>query len=53
MLFKTLLPLAVLAGLSSAETPTGFEPKVDAHLDLIFGTKTVSPPGMSLTKAGG
>jgi phosphatidylethanolamine-binding protein len=51
MQLKTLVPL-VLAGLTSAQTPAGFVPKVDAHLNLIFGTKVVSPPGTALTRAG-
>ncbi len=53
MLFKALISLTLLAGLSSAQTPDGFDPKVTAHLDVIFGTKAVSTPGASLTKAGG
>jgi hypothetical protein len=52
MLLKTLVSVAVLAGLSAAQTPDGFDPKVTAHLDVIYGTKAVSPAGATLTKAG-
>jgi len=44
--------LLVLAGLSAAQTPDGFTPSVTPHLDVIFGTKEVTP-GLSLTKSGG
>ncbi|KAK7992849.1 phosphatidylethanolamine-binding protein [Apiospora saccharicola] len=42
--------LLVLAGLSAAQTPDGFTPSVTPHLDVIFGTKEVTP-GLSLTKS--
>ncbi|KAK8018666.1 phosphatidylethanolamine-binding protein [Apiospora marii] len=42
--------LLVLAGLSVAQTPDGFNPQVTPHLDVIFGTKEVTP-GLSLTKS--
>ncbi|KAK7943709.1 uncharacterized protein PG986_012822 [Apiospora aurea] len=50
MKFSGIYALAVLAGLSAAQTPDGFEPQVTPHLDVIFGSKEVTP-GMSLTKS--
>ena len=41
-----------LAAFGLAQTPVGFTPKVDAKLEIIFGTKAVNTPGTSLTKAG-
>ena len=52
MQIKALASAVLLAGLTSAQTPEGFVPKVSAHLDVLFGTNAVSPPGESLTKAG-
>jgi phosphatidylethanolamine-binding protein len=52
MQFKNLAHVALLAGLASAQTPAGFVPKVEAKLDVIFGTKAVATPGTALTKAG-
>ncbi|KAI0598836.1 phosphatidylethanolamine-binding protein [Biscogniauxia sp. FL1348] len=43
--------LLILAGLSAAQTPEGFEPAVEAKLDVTFGTKAVETPGTALTKA--
>jgi hypothetical protein len=51
MIFKTVSCFALLAGLSAAQTPDGFLPKVQAHLDVIYGTTAVTP-GMSIAKAG-
>lgn len=52
MLHSIAALLLLLLGLAHSETPPGFTPEAAAHLDVIFGTKAVSPPGMSLTKAG-
>ncbi|KAH8901867.1 PEBP-like protein [Coniochaeta sp. PMI_546] len=41
----------LFVGLAHSETPPGFTPEAAAHLDVIFGSKAVSPPGTSLTKA--
>ncbi|KAK6840609.1 hypothetical protein PG990_007459 [Apiospora arundinis] len=49
MQLSNLYTLFVLAGLSAAQTPDGFVPQVTPHLDVIFGTKEVTP-GLSLTK---
>ncbi|KAI1491394.1 phosphatidylethanolamine-binding protein [Biscogniauxia mediterranea] len=43
--------LLLFAGLSGAQTPEGFEPAVEAKLDITFGTKAVETPGTALTKA--
>lgn len=51
MLTKIIVALALLS-FARAQTPEGFVPSVSSHLDVLFGTKAVSPPGMSLTKAG-
>lgn len=51
MQLSNLYTLFVLAGLSAAQTPDGFVPQVTPHLDVIFGTKEVTP-GLSLTKTG-
>ncbi|KAK1760382.1 phosphatidylethanolamine-binding protein [Echria macrotheca] len=51
MLISSLTWGAVLAGLASAQTPPGFSPAVTERLDLVFGTKVVTVPGTSLTKA--
>ncbi|KAK3369971.1 phosphatidylethanolamine-binding protein [Podospora didyma] len=53
MMFPTVTTLVVLAaaGLVSAQTPAGFEPAVTARLDLVFGSKVITAPGTSLTKA--
>jgi hypothetical protein len=52
MMLKVFASLAVLAGFAVAQTPEGFTPKVDTHLEVMFGTKNVDPAGMTLTKAG-
>jgi hypothetical protein len=52
MLFSKIGSLVFLAGVTAAQTPPGFTPEVSAHLDVMFGTKAVTTPGMSLTKAG-
>ncbi len=52
MLVSLISGAVALAALVVAQTPEGFTPSVSAHLDVIFGSKAVSPPGMSLTKAG-
>jgi phosphatidylethanolamine-binding protein len=46
------LALLLLACISAAQTPAGFTPEVTAHLEVIFGTKVVDPPGTALTKSG-
>ena len=48
--FTALVLLSV--GLAQCETPPDFSPEAVAHLDVVFGTKAVTPPGLSLTKAG-
>ncbi|KAK8098271.1 phosphatidylethanolamine-binding protein [Apiospora kogelbergensis] len=50
MQLSGLYTFLVLAGLSAAQTPDGFAPHVTPHLDVIFGTKEVTP-GLSLTKS--
>jgi len=52
MLLQSLVSGALFAGLAVAQTPPGFAPEVKDRLDLIFGTKVVTVPGTSLTKAG-
>lgn len=49
---NTLAVLLLACGSSLAQTPAGFTPKVTAHLDVVFGTKVVDPPGTALTKSG-
>ena len=51
MRFESLSVFASLAALVSAQTPAGFVPAVQAKLDVIYGTKSVTP-GLALTKAG-
>lgn len=41
----------LLASLAAAQTPPGFAPAVKDRLDLIVGTKVITVPGTSLTKA--
>ncbi|KAI0531966.1 phosphatidylethanolamine-binding protein [Xylaria digitata] len=41
----------LLAGVSSAQTPTGFTPAVTEKLEVTFGTKNVETGGQPLTKA--
>ncbi|KAI1855502.1 hypothetical protein JX266_000367 [Neoarthrinium moseri] len=48
---QNILPALALAGGSVAQTPAGFTPSVSAHLDVIFGTKVVNPPGTPLSKS--
>ncbi|KAL1856943.1 hypothetical protein VTK73DRAFT_8167 [Phialemonium thermophilum] len=43
--------LSLLSGPSLAQTPPGFTPEVAAHLDVIYGSKAVSPPGIELAKS--
>ncbi|KAI1632731.1 phosphatidylethanolamine-binding protein [Biscogniauxia mediterranea] len=43
--------MLLFAGLSGAQTPEGFEPAVEAKLEITFGTKAVETPGTALTKA--
>ncbi|KAK8044672.1 hypothetical protein PG993_004696 [Apiospora rasikravindrae] len=50
MKFSGIYTFLVLAGLSAAQTPDGFEPQVTPHLDVIFGSKEVTP-GLALTKS--
>jgi hypothetical protein len=50
---KTLniLPALLLAGVSSAQTPTGFSPAVVEKLDVTFGTKNIATPGQPMSKS--
>ncbi|KAI1419133.1 phosphatidylethanolamine-binding protein [Xylaria sp. FL1777] len=41
----------ILAGVASAQTPTGFTPAVTEKLEVTFGTKNVATGGQPLTKA--
>lgn len=41
----------LLAGITSAQTPTGFTPAVTEKLKVTFGTKDVATGGQPLTKA--
>ncbi|KAI0517526.1 phosphatidylethanolamine-binding protein [Xylaria bambusicola] len=41
----------LLAGVTSAQTPTGFTPAVTEKLEVTFGTKNVATGGQALTKA--
>lgn len=50
MKLSILSSLASLAALASAQTPPGFVPAVTTKLEVIFGTKSVTP-GLALTKA--
>jgi hypothetical protein len=52
MMLKVFASLSVLAGFAVAQTPEGFTPKVDTHLEVMFGDKNVETAGMTLTKAG-
>ena len=38
--------------MSLAQTPPGFAPSVEDKLEVTFGTKAVTEPGLALTKAG-
>ncbi|KAK0710211.1 phosphatidylethanolamine-binding protein [Lasiosphaeria miniovina] len=51
MLLPTASLILAAGALVAAQTPAGFTPEVAARLDLIFGAKTVTVPGTSLTKA--
>ncbi|KAK3374155.1 hypothetical protein B0T24DRAFT_704340 [Lasiosphaeria ovina] len=51
MLFPTAALVLAAGALVAAQTPAGFTPEVAARLDLVFGAKTVTVPGTSLTKA--
>ncbi|KAK0727796.1 phosphatidylethanolamine-binding protein [Lasiosphaeria miniovina] len=51
MLFPTAALVLAAGALVAAQTPAGFTPEVTARLDLVFGAKTVTVPGTSLTKA--
>ncbi|OCL02967.1 PEBP-like protein [Glonium stellatum] len=41
----------LFTAITRAQTPVGFSPNVTAHLDVIFSSVAVTPPGMNLTKA--
>lgn len=41
----------LLASLVTAQTPPGFTPEVRARLDLVIGSRVITVPGTSLTKA--
>ncbi|KAI0490301.1 phosphatidylethanolamine-binding protein [Xylaria cf. heliscus] len=41
----------ILAGVSVAQTPSGFTPAVTEKLEVTFGTKNVATGGQALTKA--
>ncbi|KAB5529054.1 phosphatidylethanolamine-binding protein [Coniochaeta sp. 2T2.1] len=51
MLVSLATSVLLFVGLAQCETPPDFTPEAVARLDVIFGTKAVSPPGTSLTKA--
>ncbi|KAK6221313.1 hypothetical protein LQW54_001412 [Pestalotiopsis sp. IQ-011] len=48
---NSLAVLLFACGSSLAQTPAGFTPNVTAHLDVVFGTKVVDPPGTALSKS--
>ncbi|KAI8626354.1 phosphatidylethanolamine-binding protein [Xylariaceae sp. FL1651] len=50
---KTLniVPVLLLVGVSSAQTPVGFTPAVTQRLEVAFGTKTIATLGQPMTKA--
>jgi hypothetical protein len=52
MRFSAASSLVAFATLASAQTPEGFTPAVTKTLGVTFGSKSVSPAGMALTKAG-
>ncbi|CZR65526.1 uncharacterized protein PAC_15426 [Phialocephala subalpina] len=49
MLFAALSTLLV-AGVTLAQTPSGFSPNVTAHLDVIFGSTAITP-GLQMQKS--
>ncbi|KAF7540951.1 hypothetical protein G7054_g898 [Neopestalotiopsis clavispora] len=48
---STLVVLLLACRSALAQTPAGFTPSVAAHLDVVFGTKVVDPPGTPLSKS--
>ncbi|GAP90526.2 putative PEBP-like protein [Rosellinia necatrix] len=46
-----IISALLLAGVSYAQTPTGFIPVVTEKLEVTFGTKNVATGGQALTKA--
>ncbi|KAF2657142.1 PEBP-like protein [Lophiostoma macrostomum CBS 122681] len=50
MLFISSLLAATLIGIAQAQTPSGFTPNVNAKLDVVFNSTSVSTPGQLLTK---
>lgn len=49
---STLVLAALATAQSQLSTPPGFKPEVKDRLDLIVGSKVITVPGTSLTKAG-
>jgi hypothetical protein len=49
---STLVVVLLACRSALAQTPAGFTPSVAAHLDVVFGTKVVDPPGTPLSKSG-
>lgn len=50
MKVSSILSALALAGVSVAQSPSGFTPAVEQKLEVTFGTKTVTP-GLALSKA--
>ncbi|KAL8400375.1 hypothetical protein RB594_000677 [Gaeumannomyces avenae] len=48
---SSLLSRALLGGLVAGQTPARFTPSVSKHLNVVYGSKAVKPPGTSFTKA--
>ncbi len=47
-----IISMAGLAAVSLGQTPPGFSPSVEEKLEVTFGSKTVSTPGVAFTKIG-
>lgn len=47
---SSIFSALALAGVSVAQTPSGFTPAVEQKLEVTFGTKSVTP-GLALSKA--
>ncbi|RYP22114.1 hypothetical protein DL765_001873 [Monosporascus sp. GIB2] len=50
MKISQILSTIGLAAVSLAQTPPGFTPSVETKLEVIFGNKAVSEPGLSFTR---
>lgn len=46
---SSILSTLALAGVSAAQTPSGFTPVVESKLEVTFGTKSVTP-GLAFAK---